>query len=55
MIKLVNELLMEAVKLQTSDVHIEPQENGMRVRFRLDGMLRISPLLLKLPSSTTPL
>ena len=31
-IKLVNELLMEAVKLQTSDVHIEPQENGMRVR-----------------------
>ncbi|MGV2340859.1 MAG UNVERIFIED_CONTAM: Flp pilus assembly complex ATPase component TadA [Planctomycetaceae bacterium] len=43
MIKLVNELLMEAVKLQTSDVHIEPQENGMRVRFRLDGMLRIQP------------
>jgi len=42
-IKLVNELLMEAVKLQTSDVHIEPQENGMRVRFRLDGMLRIQP------------
>jgi general secretion pathway protein E/type IV pilus assembly protein PilB len=42
-IKLVNELLMEAVKLQTSDVHIEPQENGMRVRFRLDGLLRIQP------------
>jgi type II secretion system protein E len=42
-IKLVNELLMEAVKLQTSDVHIEPQEHGMRVRFRLDGMLRIQP------------
>ncbi len=42
-IKLVNELLMEAVKLQTSDVHIEPQENGMRVRYRLDGMLRVQP------------
>jgi general secretion pathway protein E/type IV pilus assembly protein PilB len=42
-IKLVNELLMEAVKLQTSDVHIEPQEHGMRVRFRLDGLLRIQP------------
>ncbi len=42
-IKLVNELLMEAVKLQTSDVHIEPQEHGMRVRFRLDGMLRVQP------------
>ena len=34
---------MEAVKLQTSDVHIEPQENGMRVRYRLDGMLRVQP------------
>ena len=42
-IKLVNELLMEAVKLQTSDVHIEPQEHGMRVRYRLDGMLRVQP------------
>lgn len=42
-IKLVNELLLEAVKLQTSDVHIEPQENGMRVRYRLDGMLRVQP------------
>ena len=42
-IKLVNELQLEAVKLQTSDVHIEPSENVMRVRFRLDGMLRIQP------------
>lgn len=42
-IKLVNELLMEAVKLQASDVHVEPQENGMRVRYRLDGMLRVQP------------
>ena len=40
-IRLVNELLIEAVKVQTSDVHIEPQENGLRVRYRIDGMLRI--------------
>ena len=40
-IRLVNELLIEAVKLQTSDVHIEPQENGLRVRYRIDGMLRV--------------
>jgi type II secretion system protein E len=40
-IRLVNELLIEAVKMQTSDVHIEPQENGLRVRYRIDGMLRI--------------
>ncbi|MBL8819448.1 MAG: type II/IV secretion system protein [Planctomyces sp.] len=43
-IRLVNELLMEAVKQQTSDIHIEPQENGLRVRYRMDGMLRIQPV-----------
>jgi general secretion pathway protein E/type IV pilus assembly protein PilB len=40
-IRLVNELLIEAVKLQTSDVHIEPEEHGLRVRYRIDGMLRV--------------
>ncbi|MEZ6059053.1 MAG: ATPase, T2SS/T4P/T4SS family [Planctomycetaceae bacterium] len=40
-IRLVNELLVEAVRMSTSDVHIEPQENGLRVRYRIDGMLRI--------------
>ncbi|MCA9085823.1 MAG: type II/IV secretion system protein, partial [Planctomycetaceae bacterium] len=40
-IRLVNELLIEAVKLNTSDVHIEPQENSLRVRYRIDGVLRI--------------
>lgn len=43
-IKLVNELLIEAVKLGTSDIHIEPQENSLRVRYRIDGMLRIQPV-----------
>ncbi len=43
-IRLVNELLMEAVKQQTSDIHIEPQENGLRVRYRMDGLLRIQPV-----------
>ncbi|MFY9257044.1 MAG: GspE/PulE family protein [Fuerstiella sp.] len=43
-IKLVNELLIEAVKLGTSDIHIEPQEHSLRVRYRIDGMLRIQPV-----------
>lgn len=43
-IRLVNELLIEAVKQKTSDVHIEPQENGLRVRYRMDGMLRVQPV-----------
>jgi type II secretion system protein E len=43
-IRLVNELLMEALDLLASDVHIEPQEKGLTVRFRIDGMLRIQPV-----------
>ncbi|MDB5339363.1 MAG: xpsE 1 [Planctomycetaceae bacterium] len=43
-VKLVNELLIEALEQQSSDVHIEPQEKGLRVRFRVDGLLRIQPI-----------
>lgn len=38
-IRLLNALLMEAVKEKASDIHIEPYENGIDVRFRVDGML----------------
>ncbi len=40
LIRLVNALLLEAVKLQASDIHIEPFETLMRVRFRIDGVLQ---------------
>ena len=43
-IRLVNELLIEAVTQQASDVHVEPAESGLRVRFRVDGMLRTQPV-----------
>lgn len=43
-IKLVNELLIEALNQVASDVHIEPQEKGLTVRFRVDGMLRVQPV-----------
>ena len=43
-IRLVNELLIEALELNTTDVHIEPQEHGLRVRYRIDGMLRPQPV-----------
>ncbi|MBM4075714.1 MAG: type II/IV secretion system protein, partial [Planctomycetes bacterium] len=43
-IKLVNELLMEALEQQASDVHIEPQENGLIIRYRVDGLLRVQPI-----------
>ncbi|MDA0809468.1 MAG: ATPase, T2SS/T4P/T4SS family [Planctomycetota bacterium] len=40
-IRLVNELLLEALQQQASDVHIEPGERGLRIRYRVDGMLRV--------------
>ena len=43
-IRLVNEVLIEALELNATDVHIEPQENGLRVRYRIDGMLRPQPV-----------
>ena len=40
-IKLVNAILMEGVRRGASDIHIEPQEKALIVRFRIDGILRI--------------
>jgi len=39
-IRLLNALLTEAVKEGASDIHIEPFENRLVVRFRIDGVLR---------------
>ncbi len=38
-IKLVNLILVDAIKKGASDIHIEPYEKSMRVRYRIDGML----------------
>jgi general secretion pathway protein E len=37
--QLVNLLLLEAVKRRASDIHFEPFENRLRVRYRVDGVL----------------
>ena len=39
-IRFVNLTLLQAIRDGASDVHIEPQENTIRVRYRIDGMLR---------------
>jgi len=39
-IRLINALLLEAVKENASDIHIETSEKRVAVRFRIDGMLR---------------
>ncbi len=37
-IKLVNRILIEAVKMRASDIHIEPMANRVRLRYRIDGV-----------------
>ena len=39
-VKLVNLIITEAIKSDTTDIHIEPLSNKTRVRFRIDGVLR---------------
>ncbi len=51
-IRLINAMLTEAIKVNASDIHIEPFENRMRVRFRVDGMLRE---ILRPPGNIAPL
>jgi type IV pilus assembly protein PilB len=49
-IKLVNLILTDSVKRGASDIHLEPYETEMRVRFRVDGVLQTvmsPPLRLK--------
>lgn len=38
-VKLVNYIIQKAVSDRASDIHIEPQETDLRVRFRVDGVL----------------
>jgi len=41
-VKFVNSMLFSAIKLGASDLHFEPYEKFYRVRFRVDGLLRVS-------------
>jgi general secretion pathway protein E len=38
-VKLVHAALLQAIRQRASDIHIEPGETGLRVRFRVDGVL----------------
>jgi general secretion pathway protein E/type IV pilus assembly protein PilB len=43
-VRLVNEILLEAIESRASDVHIESQASGLRVRYRIDGILQAQPV-----------
>lgn len=46
-VRIVNQLIREAVLDRASDVHFEPTDDGVRVRYRVDGVLREASRLPK--------
>lgn len=54
LVRLVNSILVDAVRKGASDIHIEPFEKFVRVRFRVDGVLQeMPPLPNKLKPAVT--
>ncbi|HOS03684.1 MAG TPA: ATPase, T2SS/T4P/T4SS family [Candidatus Hydrogenedentes bacterium] len=43
-IKFVNEILAEAIQTEATDIHMEPFEDQLRVRYRIDGVLHPVPI-----------
>ncbi|WP_417738353.1 GspE/PulE family protein [Rosistilla oblonga] len=43
-VRLVNEILVEAIESRASDVHIESQSSGIKIRYRIDGILHPQPV-----------
>ena len=43
-VRLVNEILSEAIETRASDIHIESEEKGLKIRYRIDGVLQRQPV-----------
>jgi general secretion pathway protein E len=53
-IRLVHDLVTRAVEAQASDIHVEPREDSLRVRYRIDGVLAtVETLPLSLRAAVT--
>lgn len=39
-VKTVNQIILQAVRSGASDIHIDPQEDALRIRYRVDGVMR---------------
>ncbi|MCA9254798.1 MAG: Flp pilus assembly complex ATPase component TadA, partial [Phycisphaerales bacterium] len=53
-VKLVNDILLEAINERASDIHIEPFEHDLSIRYRVDGVLRdvnVPPQIRKLQAA----
>lgn len=47
-VRLVNDILTEAVTARASDIHMEAQAAGMKIRYRIDGVLQNQPVPVEL-------
>lgn len=43
-IRFVNQILTEAIEMRSTDVHVEPFENELRVRYRVDGVMQAASI-----------
>ena len=44
-VELVNSILAQTVNLDSSDIHVEPEEDSFKIRFRVEGVLRTQQTL----------
>ena len=54
-VALVDRILLQAMSVSASDIHVEPQQNGLRLRYRQDGVLQqyVEPLPSRLIPAVT--
>lgn len=50
-VKLVNQIISDAVTAKASDIHMDPQESKVVIRFRIDGKLQVERMLPKYMTS----
>nr|WP_221401196.1 ATPase, T2SS/T4P/T4SS family [Paenibacillus phyllosphaerae] len=46
-VRLVNQMIQQAVQLQVSDIHVDPAETNVMIRYRQDGVLRTERMIPK--------
>jgi type II secretory ATPase GspE/PulE/Tfp pilus assembly ATPase PilB-like protein len=46
-VKLVNQIVIKGIKDSSTDIHIEPEESLLRIRYRIDGIMTLGPSIPK--------
>lgn len=46
-VRLVNQMIQQAIALRASDIHVDPGENNLTIRYRIDGTLRTERIIPK--------